>query len=141
MLFMPKHFNIFTDGAIRPGIGASGLAAVVRDETGAIRFWWQQRAGQMTCNEAEYAALILALENLRPHRPAAAAFYSDSRVVVDQMRGLAGAHAPGLRQMLFQARQLAVHIPQVSFHHIPREWNRLADALANDVFVELPRFS
>jgi len=108
------------------------LAAIVRDESGQILHWWSRRDGRMTCNEAEYAAVILALECLRSIRPEEIHIYSDSQVVVHQMQGIATAHAPALRQAQMRARGLAAQYARVIFHHIPREQNRLADALANE---------
>ena len=126
--------RIYTDGAIRPGQGTSGLAAIVRDQAGQICFWWSRRAGALTCNEAEYAAVIFALEQLQ-HLPGhqripEIEIFSDSRVVVDQMSGRAAAHAPALRQAQHQLHKLVGLFRKVSFHHISREQNRLADALA-----------
>ena len=130
--FRPHCVHVFTDGAIRPEAGTSGLAAIVRDEDWRIRHWWSRKAGRMTCNEAEYAAVILALESLRALRPQEVHIYSDSQVVVHQMQGLAATRAPALRQSRALARALVVQFEHVQFHHIPREHNRLADALACD---------
>jgi ribonuclease HI len=125
---------VYTDGAIRPERRASGLAAIVRDEQGKICYWWQQRAGSLTCNEAEYAAAIFALERLlqikNQEHIGEVEVFCDSRVVVDQMQGRAQAHAPGLRQAQSRLRALTERFEKVTFHHISRERNRLADALA-----------
>ena len=127
-----RRVNVFTDGAIRPELGKSGLAAIVQDERGQIRYWWSRCAGRMTCNEAEYAAVILAIESLRRLRILEVDIFSDSQVVVHQMSGLASAKAPALRQAQARLRGLLVGFERVTFHHIPREQNRLADALANE---------
>lgn len=129
-----QKIRIYTDGAIRPDQGASGLAAIVRDENGQICYWWSRRAGALTCNEAEYAAVIFALEQL--HRVPdfntipEIEIISDSQVVVDQMSGRASAHAPALRQAQNHLRSMITSFQKVTFHHISREQNRLADALA-----------
>jgi len=129
-----RKIRIYTDGAIRPAEGASGLAAIVKDEQGNICYWWNCKAGALTCNEAEYAAVIFALEQLgRLHdyqRIQEIEIFSDSRVVVDQMSGRAAAHAPALRQAQSRLSSLTGRFGKVSFHHIGREYNRLADALA-----------
>ncbi|MEW5939912.1 MAG: ribonuclease HI family protein [Chloroflexota bacterium] len=124
--------NVYTDGAIRPEAGITGLAAVARGRDGEVLAFWNRRAGKMTCNEAEYAAVILALESLRSMRPREVHIYSDSQVVVQQMRGLAAARAPALKQAQLRVRTLITEYGRVEFHHIPRESNRLADALANE---------
>jgi len=130
----PRLLLVYTDGAIRPERGVSGLAAIVRDETGRVLYWWSRRDKKMTCNEAEYAAAILAMESLRASRsnPHEIRIHSDSQVLVQQMRGFAAARAPALRQAQMRLRRLALQFEKVSFQHIPREQNRLADALANE---------
>lgn len=130
----PRLYIVNTDGAIRPDRGESGIAAVVRDEQGQIIHWWSSREKGMTCNEAEYAAAIMALEKLCALRnpPLSLRVLSDSQVMVHQMSGIASAHAPGLKQAQMRLRGLTLHFEQVTFHHIPREQNKLADALATD---------
>lgn len=128
----PQRLLIYTDGAIRPQIGVSGLAAVVHDQTGLIHAIWSRRAGRMTSNEAEYAAAILALENLIRVGVNDLIMFSDSQVMVHQMLGIASAQAPSLKQAQARLRSLIVQYEHVTFNHIPREQNRLADALANE---------
>ncbi len=127
-----QRVNVYTDGAIRPEAGISGLAAVVRDENGQVLTLWHRRAGKMTCNEAEYAAVSLALESLKSMKPQNIHIYSDSQVVVQQMQGMAVTRAPALKQAQLRLRALVNEYERVEFHHIPRERNRLADALANE---------
>ena len=35
----PRLLLVYTDGAIRSERGVSGLAAIVRDETGKVLYW------------------------------------------------------------------------------------------------------
>lgn len=130
----PRLYLVHTDGAIRADLGVSGLSAVVRDEKGQFIYLWSKRDQRMTCNEAEYAAAIMALEKIVALRirPNSLKVYSDSQVLVHQMSGIASARAPALRQAQMRLRGLVVLFERVTFHHIPREENRLADALAND---------
>ena len=130
----PQYYIVHTDGATRLERGVSGLAAIVRDEKGRIIHWWSKRDKRLTCKEAEYAAAIMAFEYLRALRtsPREVRLFSDSQVMVHQMQGIASAHAPALRQAQMRLRGLIVQFEKVTFHHIPREKNRLADALAND---------
>lgn len=130
--FKPGLLQVYTDGAIRPERGLSGLAAIVLDGQGRIHHWWSQQAGALTCNEAEYAAIIMAMERLRRYRPKQVTVYSDSQLVVHQMQGLATAQSPQLRLAHARLRALTAQFEQVTFQHIPRDRNRLADALANE---------
>ncbi|MBN1666041.1 MAG: ribonuclease HI family protein, partial [Anaerolineales bacterium] len=141
----PQSLKIYTDGAIRPDQGTSGLAAIARDEQNQIFRWWYRRVGRLTCNEAEYAAAIFALDQtlhfLGPEQVAEIAIYSDSRVMVDQMSGRAEAHAPGLQAAKKRLQALVEKFKRVTFHHISREQNRLADALAFEAVSGPPRES
>lgn len=128
----PHKVWVHTDGAIRPEKGISGVSVVVRDASGTIKALWARRAGRMTCNEAEYAAAILALEELLRIGVKDVRLFSDSQVLVHQMTGVASAQAPALKQAQARMRSLVVRFERVKFQHIPREQNRLADALANE---------
>jgi ribonuclease HI len=133
----PRSWIIHVDGAIRPERDLTGLAAVVRNTNGQILHWWCRQTGGMTNNEAEYAAAIFALEKVISipfsRRPHIIALYSDSCTLVDQMRGRALARASGLRRAKAHLASLASRFDRVTYHHITREHNRLADALAYDV--------
>ena len=139
-LGFPRRVVVHTDGAIRLERGVSGLAAVVHDGTltlpassiHRLLAVWTQQAGRLTCNEAEYAAAFLALERLLPHKPVEILLMSDSQVMVHQMNGIASAISPKLKQAQSRLRTLVVQFEHVTFQHIPREQNRLADALANE---------
>lgn len=132
-LFKRPRVQVYTDGAIRPDKGISGVAAIVCDTHGKIRHWWSQCLGPLTCNEAEYEAAIFALQNLRKIHPDQVHIFSDSQILVHQMNGLARTRASGLLRARAQLQALVVEFEQVTFQHIPRKQNRIADALANDV--------
>jgi ribonuclease HI len=119
------------DGALRPG--ATGLGVVVRDGEGRAIVWRSKRLPQeMTCNEAEYQALLFGLETVRPLQPRRVEVRMDSQIVVNQMLGLFAVRNASLRQLHAQARALVAALEQVEFVHVPRLRNRLADALANE---------
>lgn len=91
--------------------------------------------GRLTCNEAEYAALIFALEEIRRYRPHRVDCYLDSKVVINQLKGTFAVRSPGLKRLHRKARRLIQAIPQVTLTYIPRERNRLADALAKEALI------
>ncbi len=118
------------DGAIGANRQASGLGVVIRDPSGRVLEVWSKQARPQTCNEAEYEALIWALELLGRDPPAEAHFFSDSEIVVNQMRGYFSVRSPALKRLHRRACALARAILRVTFIHISREKNCLADALA-----------
>jgi ribonuclease HI len=125
--------QVYVDAAIRAERGQCGLAAIVRDTRGAVTQWLGTTTSRLTNNEAEYAAAIFALGQLKndPARPVVV--FSDSLILVHQMQGRAATRAPELRQKQAELRQLVAGFASVRFQHIQREHNRLADALANEV--------
>ncbi len=131
---------IHADGAIRDDPPATGIGVVIRNGQGQVLDWISEATkGRVTCNEAEYAALIRALEAAQAYRPSEVHFYLDSQIVVNQMRGRFAVRSPALRRLNTQARRLAQRFRQVTYTHVPRKRNRLADALANEA-VEGVRF-
>lgn len=120
------------DGAIGAAGIATGLGVVVRGADGTVRSVHKRRLGPMTNNEAEYSALILALETVTPLDPPAVRIVSDSEIVVYQMQGRFSVNSPALKALHRQACALARRIPNIHFTHVPRELNALADALARE---------
>ena len=126
-----KHLVLYTDGAIRPD--ATGLGVVLRDETRRVLDWRSRRLPRtMTCNQAEYEAVILGLEMAYTLRPERMEMRSDSQVVVNQMLGLFAVRNPALRRLHTRARAAVAALDEVKLVHVRRRRNRLADALASE---------
>jgi ribonuclease HI len=132
----PKRLLVYCDGAIGAGRRGSGLGVVIRDEQGEIIGLAKRGMPPMTNNEAEYAALVLAFESVRRFRPRTLTVYMDSEVVVGQMQGRFAVRSAALRRWHSQACRLARRFRQVDYVHLPRESNRLADALAAEALTE-----
>jgi len=113
----------------------TGLGVVIRDAQQQLIGWHARTARGMTNNEGEYEALIFALEVLIPVAPATLTVYSDSRIMIDQMNGAARVHSPGLRVQHRRATALLKRLPRVVLAYVPREWNVLADAMAEDAVL------
>jgi ribonuclease HI len=84
--------------------------------------------GHGTNNEAEYQALIAGLETLHQQlrqaglNPAQVHLKvsGDSRLVINQVKGLWKIRSPHLRQLHARARDLLEPLGQVQLHHHPR---------------------
>jgi ribonuclease HI len=121
------------------GSGHAGVAAVIRTPGGAILHWQHGILPAHTSNAAEYQAVIFGLQVvLGTYGSVALRCLSDSRVVVDQLSGRAAVRAPGLIPLHTQTATLLGRFPSVVFVHIPRELNRLADALAWEALLGAP---
>jgi ribonuclease HI len=79
------RYIVHTDGAARGNPGPSAIGVVVQDETGRTIWEMSRTLGVHTNNEAEYLALIAALQYLKECRAAEADLYLDSeRVQTDK---------------------------------------------------------
>jgi ribonuclease HI len=123
--------TIHTDGAARGNPGPSAFAYTIA-RSGAPAIEEHGCLGRMTNNQAEYTALVRALEHAARlgtgHR---LHVLSDSELMVKQMRGEYRVKNEDLRDLYEQARRLVNRFSSVEFRHIPREQNKRADALCN----------
>ncbi len=124
--------SLQVDGTLGfPPRGIAGLGVVVRDRAGVMLAWSCERAAAATSNEAEYLAVITGLTLVIRRFPGAAVrCLTDSRIVVDQLTGRHAVRAMALKPLHERARMLVDQHGSVTFIAIPRELNRLADALA-----------
>lgn len=114
-----------------PPRGVAGLGIVVRGPEGQVLRTRCARAPARTCNEAEYQALIAGLSFvLRAYPGLPVRCMTDSRVVIDQLTGVAAVHAGPLQPLYAEARALVERCVEIELVAIPRELNQLADALA-----------
>ena len=82
-------------------------------------------------NVAEYIALLEALQCALNLNAETLRVYSDSQVVVRQMRGEYQCRSPRLYSLHWICRKLARSL-RFSIHHVPRENNAEANRLANE---------
>lgn len=122
---------IHIDGGARGNPGEAGFGAHVAEPGGATLAELYGYLGTQTNNVAEYAALIAALTWAHAAGAVAVEIRSDSELLVRQMNGIYRVKNAGLIPMHAAARGLAARIGAVVYHHVRREQNREADALAN----------
>jgi ribonuclease HI len=125
-------YIVHTDGAARGNPGPSAIGVVVQDESGRVIYEASRCLGTNTNNEAEYMAVIAALEYLRESRIPEADFYLDSELVVRQLLGQYRVKEPRLQALHARATMLLNAVPKHSFRHVPRKENARADELANE---------
>lgn len=123
--------TIHTDGGARGNPGPAAFAYVIQRE-GAPTIEEAGCIGEATNNQAEYTALIRALEHAArlgtEHR---LHIHSDSELLVKQMNGDYRVKDEGLKPLYEQARRLTSRFANVAIRHIPRAQNGWADRLYN----------
>ena len=128
---MGTILKIFCDGGARgnPGPAASGY--VIKDADDKILEEGGLYVGETTNNQAEYRAVVLALEKAAKFKPERIDFYLDSQLIVHQMNGVYKIKNTELKPVAENVKKLASQYPLVTFQHVPREQNQLADAQVN----------
>lgn len=128
-----KKLKIFTDGGSRgnPGPSASGFVILttkdeILDEGG-------EYLGINTNNQAEYEAVVLALKAALRFGPVDLDFFIDSLLVVNQLNGSWQVKKPELRPVNQEVLELVKQFGTVTFTHVKREFNTMADSKVNEV--------
>jgi len=125
------RFRASIDGAARGNPGPAGAGVYVEAERDRPVLEFYEPLGRTTNNVAEYRALLLALERAEEAGADEVEIRSDSRLLVEQMRGKFKIRAEHLKPLLSEAVLRAKRFRSFSITHIPRENNTRADRLAN----------
>jgi ribonuclease HI len=123
-----SDFVAYVDGGSLGNPGPSGIGIVMERVGGdAVRIGkW---IGRQDNNVAEYLALLEALQYALSLKAKKLHVYSDSQVVVRQMKGEYRCHSPRLYSLNWVCRKLARSLI-FSISHIGREHNCEANRLA-----------
>ncbi len=126
-----KRLVINTDGVSRHNPGPAAIGATIKDEQGRLLASISQRIGQTTNNQAEYRAIIAALEKATILGAQQVDMRSDSELVVRQINGGYRVKNETLKPLHQKVKQLLSQFEGFTITHIPRQQNREADSLAN----------
>jgi ribonuclease HI len=119
----------YVDGGSLGNPGPSGIGVVIDGSTdGTIRI--AKWIGHQDNNVAEYVALLEALQCALGLKAKALHVFSDSEVMVKQMRGEYGCRSPRLYSLNWICRKLARSL-DFSISHVRRENNAEANGLAS----------
>jgi acyl dehydratase/ribonuclease HI len=119
------------DGAARGNPGPAAYGVVVRRPDGTTHESLGKYIGRTTNNVAEYYALIAALDYAAASGIKRLRVYSDSQLIVNQIKGLYKVKHPDLRPLHERAKKQAAGLETFTIQYVPREQNRDADDLAN----------
>lgn len=123
--------KLFADGGSRGNPGPSSSGYVIMDMNDTVLVDKGVYLGVTTNNQAEYTALKLGLEEALKLGASEVEVYMDSMLVVNQMKGIFKIKNRDLWAVHDAIKQLIAQFKHVSFDHVPREFNKLADAAVN----------
>jgi ribonuclease HI len=134
-----RRLVIHTDGAARGNPGPAGAGFVVETGDGRLIQEGSIYLGERTNNQAEYEALLHALEAVAPDSETHLDVYSDSQLMVRQLTGEYRVKHEDLKGRHAEATIYLGRASSASVRHVPRDGNERADELANraiDVHLE-----
>lgn len=122
----------FTDGGARGNPGPAAIGVVVKDgATGQTIRAYGTYIGETTNNQAEYQALVSALETARELGATEVACFLDSELVVKQMNREYRVRDVSLQTHFTKIWNMAQEFKSCTFTHVPRAKNKEADAEVN----------
>lgn len=125
--------KVYTDGGSRGNPGPSASGYVVMDENDQILEQGGEYLGVTTNNQAEYHAVKMGLTAALKYQPKHVDFYMDSQLVVNQLKGEYKVKNRDLQPVHQEILTLVSRFNNVTFHHVYREFNKLADREVNIV--------
>jgi len=134
-----RKIIIYIDGGARNNPGPAALGVVFCNEKGQIFKKYAHFLGERTNNEAEYEAAIFALKKIkallggRLAKESEIELRSDSEFLIKQLKGEYKVLDPAIQNLFLQLWNLKTDFPKLKLRLIPREKNKEADLLVNEV--------
>lgn len=129
--------RLFADGGSRgnPGPSSSGFVILDKDSD-QVLVDKGIYLGITTNNQAEYTALKLGLEECLKHDCKIIHVFMDSLLVINQMKGIYKIRNRDLWPIHNSIKSLSDKFESITFQHVPREFNKLADSAVNRALDE-----
>lgn len=128
---MIKELIIYTDGGARGNPGPAAIGFVIYNKDREVIEQNGEYIGKNTNNYAEYMAVLKALEAAEKLKPEIIHFYLDSNLVVQQLNQRYKIKNEELGKLFIKIWNKRQSFKRVTFTHISRDKNKLADRLVN----------
>ena len=128
---MVFEYKMQFDGCSKGNPGLSGAGAVIYKDNEEI---WSQSffvGKRETNNRAEYAGLILGLQEAVNRGIKHLLVQGDSQLVINQMTGAYQCNSLNLVECYELAKDLETTFDKIEFEHVLRKFNKRADQLSN----------
>lgn len=135
---MLERLLLYSDGGARGNPGPAAIAFLAVTEAGQVIKADSRFIGKATNNQAEYNALIAALEFAKAFKAEEVTCHLDSELVGKQLKGEYSVKNPELRKLWRKAVELKDDFKKVCFVNVRRSdpYIEKADALVNKTLDE-----
>lgn len=127
------HLILYSDGGSRGNPGPSASGFVVMNQNQDVLHQGGMYLGITTNNQAEYHGVRLGLEKALEMGARTVDFRIDSLLVVNQLNGIYKIKNRDLWPINERIVELAAQFEKVTFTHVRREFNQLADGMVNKI--------
>jgi len=117
---------IYTDGGSRGNPGPSALGVVIENENGKVLKEYSHYLGEATNNQAEYEAVIFALQKAKQLKIKELEIRTDSELIGKQLQGEYKIKDSDLQPLFIKAWNLRLDYEKVNIKIISREQNKKA---------------
>jgi len=127
------RLKVYSDGASRGNPGISAIAFMIMTEDGRLLKRYSKYVGIRTNNQAEYEALISALESASKLTDQEVTCCIDSELIVKHLNGEYRVRNPKLKTLWLKVQGLKQSFQRITFKSVPRTdiHIRQVDRLAN----------
>jgi len=131
--------KVYSDGASRGNPGISAIAFMIFDEDNRLLKTYSKYVGIRTNNQAEYEALISALESASKLTDQQVTCFIDSELIAKQLNGEYKVRNPRLKTLWLKVQELKQSFEKVNFKSVPRTdiHIRQVDRLANQALTRV----
>ncbi|MCD6149924.1 ribonuclease HI family protein [bacterium] len=141
---MENEIIMFTDGGSRGNPGPSGIGVWISAQGGSalggktLDKKFGKYIGEKTNNEAEYEALLFGLKKLKSiigkakSKQTEIKCFLDSELIVKQLNHEYKLRNARIQKYFIEIWNLMLDFKKVSYSHIPREKNKIADGMVNE---------
>ncbi len=129
------HLIVNTDGASRGNPGKASYGYVIVEKGGAILHQEGKTLGVTTNNVAEYTGVLAAITYIEKRWGSddnlVVDVRADSKLAIEQLSGRFKLKSPHLAVIFHQIKEKESKLARVTYTHVPRAENFIADRLAN----------
>jgi ribonuclease HI len=125
---------MYTDGGSRNNPGPAGVGVYIE----TLHKQFGHYIGERTNNEAEYEAVIFGLKKIKQligkdkTKDIEMEIYLDSELVERQLNHIYKIKEENIQKLFIEVWNMMLDFGKVSFYHIPREKNKIADKMVNE---------
>ena len=134
-----KKIIIYTDGGSRGNPGKAAIGVVIKNSKNYLIKRYSKAIGEATNNEAEYGAVIFALQKVKQLfgkqkiKELDIELRLDSELVARQLNAQYKVEEERLFPLFIKIWNIKIDFGDIVFKEIPREENREADRLVNEI--------